>query len=51
MALYFLKPRLTSYSQFDATFVERLSIIDVLMFNSKGDVKNMLVKDFGLLKA
>ena len=47
----FLKPRLTSYSQFDATFVERLSIIDVLMFNSKGDVKNMLVKDFGLLKA
>ena len=50
IGLSFLKPKLTTYSQFDASFVERLSIIDVLMFNSKEDVKGMLLKDFELLK-
>jgi WbqC-like protein family len=40
--LSFLKPGLVQYRQFDNEFVPSLSIIDVLMFNSKDDVKQML---------
>lgn len=40
--LQFLKTELTSYSQYKNEFVPGLSIIDVLMFNSKTDVQSML---------
>jgi hypothetical protein len=40
--LVFLKPKLLEYKQFDNTFIPWLSIIDVLMFNSKEQVQDML---------
>ena len=40
--LKFLKPSITSYNQFNHKFVSSLSIIDVLMFNSREKVKKML---------
>ena len=40
--LYFLKPFLKPYKQFDNDFVSGLSIIDVLMFNSKEEVIEMI---------
>lgn len=42
--LHFLKSNLPSYQQFNDEFVEGLSIIDVLMFNSKEDCIDMLNK-------
>ena len=40
--LSFLKTELVEYKQFKNDFVPYLSIIDVLMFNSKDEIKNML---------
>lgn len=40
--LQFLKPKLETYQQWGGDFISGLSIIDVLMFNSKTDVKRML---------
>ena len=40
--LYFLKPKMIAYKQFNNSFEPNLSIIDVLMFNSKEEVKKML---------
>ena len=40
--LSFLKTHQVSYKQFNNEFIPNLSIIDVLMFNSKDNVKNML---------
>ena len=40
--LKFLQTELTEYSQFGNDFVPGLSIIDVMMFNSKEEIKNML---------
>ena len=40
--LHFVKTDLTAYPQFKNEFVSGLSIIDVLMFNSKTEVQNML---------
>jgi hypothetical protein len=40
--LSFLKSSEISYKQFNNEFIHNLSIIDVLMFNSKNNVKNML---------
>lgn len=40
----FLKTEVTEYKQFDNTFIPNLSIIDILMFNSKDRVKEMLNK-------
>ena len=40
--LLFIKPNLRDYKQFSNDFVPALSIIDVLMFNSVTEVKNML---------
>ena len=40
--LFFLKPELKSYEQFDIDFIPGLSIIDVLMFNSKEECKRLL---------
>ena len=45
----FLKPRLSEYNQVGRKFIHGLSIIDVLMFNSKDAVCEMLTNDFDLL--
>ena len=42
--LNFLKTELVEYKQFKNDFVPYLSIIDILMFNSKDEIKNMLVR-------
>lgn len=42
--LYFIENELTPYAQFKNDFIPGLSIIDVLMFNSKEEVKEMLNK-------
>lgn len=42
--LYFLQSELPPYKQFNNDFIAGLSIIDVLMFNSPAEVKNMLNK-------
>ena len=40
--LCFVKTKEIKYKQFDGKFQPNLSIIDILMFNSKNDVKKML---------
>jgi hypothetical protein len=40
--LYFLKPNLKTYKQFSEEFVPGLSIIDILMFNSKEECIELL---------
>ena len=40
--LKFIKSPPLNYKQFNNEFIPNLSIIDVLMFNSKDDIKNML---------
>jgi len=40
--LYFLKPEILEYKQFNNEFIPNLSIIDVLMFNNKDTVRDML---------
>ena len=40
--LSFLKTHEISYKQFNNEFVPNLSIVDILMFNSKDNIKNML---------
>ena len=47
--LRFLKPQPFEYSQFGAPFVPWLSIMDVLMFNPLGDVRNRLATGYELL--
>ena len=42
--LQFLKPTITKYKQFKNNFISNLSIIDVLMFNSKEDINIQLDK-------
>ncbi len=42
IALHFIKNNLPVYKQFKNDFVPGLSIIDVLMFNSKNEIKEML---------
>lgn len=42
--LSFLKTGKISYKQFNNEFIPNLSIIDVLMFNSKDNIKNMLIQ-------
>jgi hypothetical protein len=44
--LKFLKSELVKYKQFQKEFVPNLSIIDILMFNSKEEVKGILTKYF-----
>jgi hypothetical protein len=46
--LNFLKPRIVSYLQLGSEFVPHLSIIDIMMFNSKEEVKNLL-KEYDLI--
>jgi len=40
--LYFIKNRISTYKQFKHDFVAGLSVIDVMMFNSKDQIKNNL---------
>lgn len=47
--LLFLKARNSNYQQFDNEFVPYLSILDVLMFNSKEEVVKMLNEGFDLV--
>ena len=42
--LLFLKSEVPEYNQFNKTFIPSLSIIDIIMFNSVEDIKNMLEK-------
>lgn len=48
MELFFMENNLSSYKQFNQEFVEGLSIIDVLMFNSKETIRKYL-KDYKLV--
>jgi hypothetical protein len=48
VGLRFLKPRLREYRQFRVPFVPGLSVVDVMMFNSRERVREML-KDFELV--
>ena len=43
--LRFIQPRLTPYKQFGSTFVERLSILDAIMFNPP-DALHAMLDDF-----
>jgi hypothetical protein len=47
--LYFLEPSLIEYQQFDIDFVEGLSIIDVMMFNSPEKISSELLKAYTLV--
>jgi hypothetical protein len=40
--LFFLKTNITPYKQFKYDFIPGLSIIDILMFNSSGEINSML---------
>jgi hypothetical protein len=42
--LNFLKSETVEYQQFDNAFVSNLSIIDIMMFNSKDEIKKMMGK-------
>jgi len=44
ITLSFLNPETVEYKQFDNEFVPYLSIIDIMMFNSKDEIKEMLNK-------
>lgn len=46
--LKFIKTNPIAYKQFDNDFVHSLSIIDIMMFNSKDEIKNML-KNYELI--
>ena len=46
--LYFVQSNITQYPQYGEEFISRLSIIDVLMFNSNEEINNML-KNFQLV--
>ena len=42
ISLNFLNPEIVEYKQFDNEFVPYLSIIDIMMFNSKDQIKEMM---------
>lgn len=44
IVLNFLKPEEIEYRQFKNKFIPNLSIVDVMMFNSKDEIKEMLTK-------
>ena len=50
LELFFLRPRLINYSQMSTKFIPWLSIIDVLMFNSKEETKFIVSEQFDLIK-
>jgi hypothetical protein len=48
--LQFLQPRLTAYPQFGDPFVPSLSILDVMMFNSREKISKELIPEYNLAK-
>lgn len=44
MELYFIEAQLREYPQYNNEFIPALSILDVMMFNSKDEVKKMLLE-------
>ena len=48
--LSFIRSRPITYSQFGEVFVPHLSIIDVMMFNSRNEISNRLLCNFDLVK-
>ncbi len=42
--LKFLKSKIPTYKQFENKFIPSLSIMDIMMFNSKNDIKKMLTE-------
>ena len=44
VSLFFLEPQIMEYEQLGADFISGLSMIDILMFNSKEDINLMLNK-------
>jgi hypothetical protein len=47
--LQFLQPRLSPYPQFGAAFVPSLSILDVMMFNSRDHIRSDLLGGYELV--
>ena len=47
--LHFIKTNDFSYKQFDNTFLPSLSIIDVMMFNGKEEIKKYLASFYTLI--
>ena len=47
--LYFVETSFAEYKQFGHPFVPRLSIIDLLMFNSKEEIKRYIKNDYALI--
>lgn len=47
--LHFLKPKLSNYIQRRGDFVSGLSIIDIMMWNDKPSIQDMLKHDFTIL--
>jgi hypothetical protein len=47
--LFFLKPDSTTYKQFNTEFVPNLSILDVMMFNRKGSIVDLLNNGYTLI--
>lgn len=48
--LRFLSPKPFAYTQFDADFVPLLSIVDVLMFNSRGSIEMHIAEGYELVE-
>ncbi len=46
--LHFLKPQTVRYKQLFDSFIENLSIIDVMMFNAEDEITNYLTNHFSL---
>lgn len=44
IGLKFIKTRDIRYTQYDTSFIPNLSIIDVLMFNSPNNIKNLITE-------
>ncbi|KLN60319.1 WbqC-like protein [Kiloniella spongiae] len=49
IALKFLSPKLNSYSQFTPPFIAGLSIVDILMFNSRELIKETMLREYELI--
>lgn len=50
ISLYFIKSNSFEYNQFGSTFVPNLSIIDVLMFNGRSKINDILLKNYDLIE-
>lgn len=52
ISLFFLRPELDKirYAQWSSPFVNGLSIIDILMFNSPGEIQEKIIPKFQLMK-